>query len=170
MKTSFIIIDGPMGAGKTTVAALLHPKLRRTAMVANDRIKWFVSDYNRRRKDTDITRKVVLAMCEEYLRNGISILMPQSFVHDSSMALFTRLAKRMRCRLRLYRLAAPRSVLLERVTKRPRAAEARTHLPKSRILRNLRLHAKRHYEGAMILDTSILSPQQVANRILKDLR
>lgn len=168
--SKFIIIDGPMGAGKSTVAALLHPKLKRTAMVGNDRIKWFVSDYSRSKKDTDITRKVLLAMCEAYLKNGVSILMPQGFLHPASLGLFLRLAKKMRCDLHLYRLQAPRHVLLKRIHARGKAAEARTSIPKTRILRNLRLHAKHQYEGATFLDTSVLSPRQVMNAILKDLQ
>lgn len=167
---NFIIIDGPMGAGKSTIAAMLHPKLKRTAMIGNDRIKWFVSDYNRKKKDTDITRKVVLAMCGAYLENGVSILMPQSFLHSKSLKLFVDLAKRKRCRLLIYRLEAPRHVLLDRVAKRPRAAEARSRLSKTRIHRNLRLHAQHQYEGATFIDTSVMSPQQAVNKILKDLK
>ena len=169
-RNNFIIIDGPMGAGKSTVAALLHHKLKRTAMVGNDRIKWFVSDYNRSKKDTDVTRKVLLAMCEEYLRNGVSILMPQGFLHSKALKLFTGLAKKMHCDLHLYRLQAPRHLLLKRILERGKAAEARTHIPKTRILRNLRLHAKHEYEGATLIDTSTMTPQQVANLIIKDLK
>lgn len=169
-KLFFIVIDGPMGSGKTTVGESLHPRLKRTAMVGVDRIKWFVSDFRRTKEDNAIARKALLAMCAAYLKNGISILLVQGFVNDEAMAPFLKLAKRARARLLLYRLHAPREVLLRRLSQRPKAALARKPVPKTRILRNLRLHAAHRYEGATLLDTSELDPGRVADRILKDLR
>src|SRR3989304_5550709 len=93
----FIVIDGPMGSGKTTVAGLMHPKLKRTALVGVDRIKWFVSDFRRTKKDNAVAREALLAMCEAYLKNGIDILLAQGFVNQGGMAPFLKLAKRMRC-------------------------------------------------------------------------
>lgn len=170
MKTHFIIIDGPMGSGKTTIAEALHRKLKRTAMVGVDRIKWFVSDFRRTKEDNRIAREALLAMCQAYLRNSISILLPQGFVRSESMAPFLKLARKMKCQLVQYRLTAPRDVLLARLSQRPKAALANKPVPKTRILKNLRLHANHAYQGATLIDTSKLSPTQSVAFILKDLK
>ena len=51
MKKFIVILDGPMGSGKSTVGELLAKKLRRTALVNEDKIKWFISDFKRSKKD-----------------------------------------------------------------------------------------------------------------------
>ena len=167
MKPLFIIIDGPMGSGKSTVAEMLHPKMKKMAYVGVDRIKWFVSDFRRTKKDNAIARKVLIAMCDAYLKNGVGILMAHGFREYATMKPFLQLAKRRHARLFQYRLEAPRHVLLDRIAKRPKAKLA---IAKSRILRNLRAHAKFQYRGATLIDTSSMTPHQVADFILKDLR
>jgi uridine kinase len=76
-KKFIIIIDGPMGSGKTTVATILHKKLKRTAHIGLDRIKWFISDFKRIPEDNEIIRSVVVAMTKEYLKQGISVIVEQ---------------------------------------------------------------------------------------------
>lgn len=158
-----------MGSGKTTVANLLHPRLKKTAHIGTDRIKWFVSDFKRTKKDNEIARRVLIAMCEEYLRNGISLLLAQGFVTSSGRKPYIALARRMKVRLFQYRLYAPRKILLERLAIRPKASLAKTPVPKTRILRNLKLHNAHKYRGATIIDTSCTTPAEAADRIYKDI-
>ena len=170
MKPFFIIIDGSMGSGKTTVAGLIHKKLPRTALVGTDLIKWFVSDFERTKRDNDITRNVLVAMCAEYLKNGVSILLAQGFLQSANRAPYIKLAKRLNVRLLEYRLEAPHEVLLQRLENRPKPVQTKTSVSKSRILENLRLHAQHRYSGAMNIDTSKMSAKTVADTILKDVR
>ncbi len=69
-----LVIDGLMGSGKTTVSALLHKKLKRTAHIGLDRVKWFVSDFKRTPEENEIARNIVLAMMKEYLKHDISVI------------------------------------------------------------------------------------------------
>src|SRR4051812_7530881 len=77
-----IIIDGPMGSGKSTVGALVSAKLKRSAFVNEDKIKWFISDFKRGKKDNAIVRAVLIEMCKEYLKQDISLVIGQGFIKD----------------------------------------------------------------------------------------
>ena len=46
-KLFLILIDGPMGSGKTTISQILHSKLKRTAYIGLDRVKRFISDFKK---------------------------------------------------------------------------------------------------------------------------
>lgn len=47
--TFLIIIDGPMGAGKTMVAEALFKKVKNVSIIKLDQIKRFYSDFDRNR-------------------------------------------------------------------------------------------------------------------------
>lgn len=102
MKQFMVLLDGPMGAGKTTVANVLHKKLARTAVVSRDRIKWFVSDFARTREDNELADAVLFAMLKTYADHGLSIVIDHSFIQKGSMKPFVAFAKRKKLRLFSY--------------------------------------------------------------------
>ncbi len=168
-KINFILINGPMGSGKSTIVKLLHPKLKRTALLGGDRIKWFMSDFKRSRKNNEIVHKVIMRMCDEYLKNGISILLDQGFYSEERADKYLKIAKKYNCVIKFYHLQAPRQILLDRIRKRPTAKMADKPVPKTRVLRNLRNHNKIKYTNATIIDTFQKKPKEVVDYILKDL-
>ncbi len=162
-----IIIDGPMGSGKTTVAKLLHAKLKRTALLGLDRIKWFISDFKRIPADNEIVRNVVAAMTREYLRQGIGVIIEQGMREERIEAL-KRTAKRYGARCFVYQLDAPKALLFRRVHQRPRLA-GKPKISNTRIERNYRAHMEHKYAKAEVLDAEKFTARQIANKILKDL-
>ncbi len=138
MKPYMIIIDGPMGSGKSTIAALLNKKLTRTAHLGIDRIKFFVSDFKRDYEDNHMTLLVLLRMIDEYLKNGINILIAQGLYKREHFEPYIKIAKKKNLKLFMYQLEAPKEVLLERILKRPKPAEARTLISKTRVMNNLK--------------------------------
>ena len=120
-----------MGSGKTTIAKLLHPNLKRTVLIGGDEIKWFISDFRRNKRDNDIIHRVLLKMCDEYLKNGINILLVQGFYSKERAKQYLKIAKKYKCKIRFYHLEAPRKVLLERVNKKPPSAGANKPIPKT---------------------------------------
>ena len=157
-----------MGSGKSTITKLLKPKLKRTAVYSADDIKWFISDFKRSKNDNGIVQKVVLKMFDEYLKNGISVLMEKGPIPIPWIIKFTRIAKKYNCTIKFYHFTSPKEVLINRVNKRPTARDATSPLPRARIIRNL--NNKTTYPGATVIDTSTLKPNQVVNLILKDLK
>src|SRR3989344_6878236 len=78
MKTPFIlIIDGMTGAGKSSVSKLLSKKLPRTAVIGMDKVKLFISDFERNERDNGIARNIIREMTKIYLDNEISVIIEQ---------------------------------------------------------------------------------------------
>jgi predicted kinase len=163
-----LIIDGPMGSGKTTVSTLLHKKLKRTAHIGLDRIKWLISDFKKVTADNDIVRNIILAMTKEYLRQGINVIVEQGMTKERIENL-TKIAKKYDARLLGYQLDAPKEVLFNRIAERQKLNK-KTTVSKARIERNYQFHLQNKYTGLVLLDTEKLNAQQIANRILKDIR
>jgi cytidylate kinase len=163
---NLILINGPMGSGKSTVAKILKQKLKRTVVFGGDEIKWFISDFKRNDRDNTIVHKVVLRMCDEYLKNGISLLLVQGYFSKE----FFKIADKHKCNKKFYYLTAPRKVLLDRIGKRPMGRDATSPIPKSRIVINLRRHSKMKHQDATIIDTSTMKPVKAADLILQDLK
>ena len=92
MKQFLLLIDGPMGSGKTTVSAILHEKVKNTAHIGLDRIKWFVSGFKRNKAQNTMTRAVGMAMTKEYLRQGINVIVEQG-MRKETIKKYERVAK-----------------------------------------------------------------------------
>ena len=171
-KQKLILIDGPMGAGKTTTAGLLYKKLGCTAFLGLDRVKWFVSDFSRTcEKDRIMTNKVVLAMCREYINYRLSIVMEQSFRKKDVINLYLDLSKKHKIPLLVYELTAPKRILLNRIKHRPYMCPGKKNFPLWRILQNINAYPHKPFAPVRIIfDSSKLSARQIVNRIVKDIK
>ncbi|MBI4185873.1 AAA family ATPase [Candidatus Berkelbacteria bacterium] len=168
-KKFFVVIDGPMGAGKTTVAKLLHQKFKRTALLGIDRVKWAVSDFTRSSEDNAMTADVVLAMGREYLKHGLNIILDQGFMRKEFLHPYIQLAKKEKAHLLIYQLEAPRDILLGRITSRPKPDSAKRKVSKTKTLKNIRTYFENKYAKAQIIDSSTLTPKQIVDMISKDI-
>jgi len=170
MKPYMIIIDGPMGSGKTTVASLLNTKLKRTAHLSMDRIKFFVSDFRRGEEDNSMTTAVLMKMISEYIRQGINLLIAQGFWKKEYMEPYIKIAKKNNLNLFVYQLEAPRTTLLERINERSKPKEAKTQVSKDRILKNLKMWEENKFASEKAFDTSKVSAEEIIKTILKDIK
>ena len=164
-----IIIDGPMGSGKTTIGRLLHKELPRTAILSTDAIKFFISDFERCERDKAITTAVLFAMCKEYAKQGINVLLPQGFWKKEYIDPYIAFAKEHDLALFIYQLEAPRDVLLQRIANRPTPA-GRTPPPQERIMNNLQTWDEHKFAAGTVFNTEEMSAEQVAQHILEDIR
>ena len=96
MKKPFLVIfDGPMGAGKSTVAKLLQKKLKgKTALISLDNLKKIVSDY---KLDSilhlDLASKSGATMTNLYLKEGINVIVEKAFTREEFLKAFLKLIK-----------------------------------------------------------------------------
>jgi adenylate kinase family enzyme len=169
MRKFLIIIDGPMGSGKTTVAQMLHKKLKRTAHIGLDRIKWFISDFKRIPQDNEIVRSVVAAMMKEYLKHNISVIVEQG-MRKERIEVLKRAAKKSGARYFAYQLDAPKPLLFKRIRERPKLSD-RPRVSRARIERNYRAYQESHKNPiATVLNAEKLSAKEITNHILRDLK
>lgn len=168
MNKFLLIIDGPMGAGKTTVAKILHEKIKHTAHIGLDRIKWIVSGFQRTPMQNEMTRSVVLEMTKEYLHQGVNVIVEQG-MKTEQLAIYKKLARKNKAGYLVIRLNASKEVLFERVRQRL-PSPGKPKVSNARILRNYRVHlANKHSEGFEI-DTEKKTPKEIANYIFKELK
>jgi predicted ABC-type ATPase len=175
-KLSLIVIDGPMGSGKTTLSKLLHKKLEGTARVPLDEIKKYISGFRNDHLYKKTSQDIVKIMTEEYLKRGISVIiewaMKGAHVED-----FINIAKRNKARCFVYQLNAPPELLIKRVEERTKIFLNKSKLAK-RNIENIKKHFEDHYgfhektkyEGAVVIDSKKLSPGQITKFILKEVK
>jgi cytidylate kinase len=168
MKKFILIIDGPMGAGKTTVSKIVHGKIRNTALIGLDKIKWFLSDFKRTKTQNEMTRKVVFAMAKTYLSQKVNVIVEQ-LTKKPQISKYRKLALALGAKLLIYQLEAPKAVLLKRVAGR-KPLPGRIKVSSNRVIKNISFYYRNKTSDATILDTTKLSPRQIANSILKDLK
>jgi len=171
-KQTAIIIDGPMGSGKTTVANIIHRKIKKMVYLGTDKIKWLQSDFKRSDKEIFISIEVVLSMADTYLKNEMNILLAENIIDREVRNKFIDLFNKNKLQLFIYHLSAPKKTLLERLNKRGKEHEKKGIPPISKpfILRNLNSHHENREKNAKVLDSSEKTPEEIAGIILKEIR
>ena len=166
-KLFMILIYGPMGSGKTTVAKLLSKKLKRTAHIGLDRIKSFISDFKRNNHDNEISTNIIFSMVNEYLNSGINVLLEQkmSIEHIKKIE---KIAQKNKAELFVFKLNADKKILDQRV--KERSIELGKSFPKNHIQRNYKLFIENNYKEVIEIDTSFISPELVTKKIIKEIK
>ncbi|KKW41526.1 MAG: hypothetical protein UY91_C0015G0014 [Parcubacteria group bacterium GW2011_GWB1_55_9] len=118
MSQFLVLIDGMSGGGKTTVTRLLAEKLPRTAIVGFDKIKKFVSDFERGVRDNQVAREVTMVMVQKYLDLGLSVIIEHPFKNEEEIDFYTKVASEREIPCHKFQLHADPSIALERVVKR----------------------------------------------------
>jgi predicted kinase len=157
----FILLNGAMGSGKSTVGDVLESKLPRTAILEIEDIRRLMSS----EEDNALAWKVIYRMCEEYFKNGVSVLLKQTVASEDIVSKFLKLAKKHKCAISFYHLQAPSNILSKRINKRKKSKNVSETL----IASNIKKHENIKYTNATIIDTSKVKPWEISKLILNDL-
>ena len=161
------VITGPMGAGKTTVAKIVHEKMPGLALVGRDKIKWFVSHFNRTEEQNKVAKAVLLVMVHEYLKQGVSVLVDEGMMRPGAMDPFIAVAQESKVPFFVFQIEAPREVLLERLAQRPMPLAAKEPVSPDRIAANIDNYYANKYEApTLVLDSSKVSTEDVVHQIM----
>ena len=166
MKKQFLLIlDGMTGAGKTSVARLLADDMPRTAVIGMDKVKRFISDFERGVRDNRIAKEITFEMAKKYLDNNISVIIEQSFKSESEIKEYEKLAKKYAVSLYKFQLFATPKIAFQRVLSRQESSNIK--VPKKHIKFNIGLFKNKKDKGFFIIDTSDISSEEVQKIILK---
>jgi predicted ABC-type ATPase len=166
MSNNFLlIIDGMTGAGKTTVSDILSRRLSRVAVIGMDKIKNYISDFERGAEDNQIARDVVYAMAKEYFKHDISVVVEHPFKPDDELSRYEDLANEYSAPILKFQLFTTPELAFIRVVNRQKDSDNK--IPEERIKRNISLFKNGENDGFMAIDTSEIPSEDVAEKILE---
>jgi len=169
MRDQFVLlIDGMTGSGKTTATQYLAQHLPRTAIIGFDKIKRFVTDFERGTRDNAIAREVTYVMAQKYLDLGLSLIVDQPISDPSEVVRYEELAQKHSLPCHKFQLFAAPNIAYSRVIERQKDREHK--VPEERIQRNIGLFQKKDDLGFTLIDTSELIAGQAGEMILKAIR
>ncbi len=162
-----VVIIGPAGAGKTTLAEFLKNQLVYTAHVAHDNIKRFISEFREIASHTDVSRSVAIAMTDEYLKNGINVVVEQG-MDNKEIERLHAIADKNGADFFLYRIEADHEIRIQRVAERAIRTN-KSIMSKERMDFLLKRYEANTYPGNGVFDSGKLSTEEMANQIINDL-
>lgn len=163
-----ISIIGPSCSGKTTLRKLLSEKIPSIYHVSYDRQKWMLSDYNRE-IHTGLIKEIVFGLYETVAKTGTSIQL-EYFNKEFEYEKVKEIANTYGYTLHCFELRAPQEVLLARF--RTRVIKAIEMNSKTISVTNEDVFLKNLEKGYFVppgtptFDTTVLSPDQIAEKIV----
>lgn len=167
-KPRIIIIDGPMGSGKTTVSKMLHLQIPRSALLCWDELKWMSNDLVNNPSDKNLIKEIRIDMTKKFLKNNYTVIVEGGFGKPGRLKSYQVLARRNNTRFIHFFFTAPEHLLLKRAAARPKPAVEKKKITKAQITQNIKNHPDA--EDAIVINTEKLTPQQIVQKILKNLK
>ncbi len=163
MKKPFaLVINGPVGSGKTTLANTLRRHLKKTDFLGIDEIKYFLNSYERfNYKYNNISRDAVIAMSKTYVKNGFNVVISSSWPSPYFKKLKTALPK---IKIIPILLTIPLEESIRRVRSRG------GFYPIEKIKRNHKFYSVQKNPNTIVIDTYKKSIYTVKKEILAALK
>lgn len=170
-----IVIDGPMGSGKTTTVQLLKSKLGGAAFLSRSEIKKFISNFDEEFHNK-VVQNVTTVMVDEFLKNGVSVVVEWA-MRSERVEAFQEIAKIYNAHCFVYELHAPKDTLLKRVEERTGVLLNKEELPaenkenvQKNFEKNYSFRIDHKYQSATVIDSGTLNTEEIVTRILNDLK
>ncbi len=163
MKNFVIVLDGPKGAGKTTLANLLKEKLENMEILSLDVIRRSLPGAKATTEFNRIAFAMLLEKLPKLLEEKRNVIIDMGLSEERFAAL-KQLAMEYGASIRAYSLIAPRELLLERVTARDKREGKTTN--EERFQEIYAAQQAKSFGNFMVFDTSALSPEEIANTIV----
>lgn len=169
-----IVIDGPIGAGKTEASEILSKRIKNLALVNLDKIKRFYLSFDANPEfGLGLASDIGAAMTKEYLKNKINVLVDKAFTKEQYLNDFIKKSKVKGVKVLIYQLDAPLEIRIARVKQREKIRQKRGEkfrpLTKKKLKKNYQNYETYRYRKAKVFDSSKLSARQIAIRIISDI-
>ncbi|HPX94183.1 MAG TPA: ATP-binding protein [Candidatus Moranbacteria bacterium] len=168
-KTFLMILDGPMGAGKSTVAKALHLQLDRTALLSWDDLKWMVNNLEDTAENKNLIVDIRLEMAKKFLSSGFNVIVEGGFSKKERLMPLLKLADELSAKCFKYFLTASEEILLKRALARPKPETEKEKISEENILKNIQNHPER-MDSFELVDTNQAEADVVIERILLNIR
>lgn len=157
-----------MGAGKTTVAKILHLKFDRTAFLSWDELKWLVNGLENNLENKNLIAEIRFEMAKKMLANGISVIVEGGFNKKERLDLYLELAKEQKLNLLGYYFSAPEEILIERAMARPKPDTEKEKISKENIVENIKNYPSKE-ESFETIETDLLKVDEIVQRIISNI-
>ena len=160
-----------MGAGKSTVAKMLHKKIKGSALISLDSIKHIISDVEMGdSKYLRLASDIGAIISQEYLRRGVSVIVEKAFTKEEFLVQFLNAVTFRKKRLFVYQIDAPLEIRIKRIKNRYKLRGVKNPLTLKKINQNHSEFMAFRYKEARIFDSSKITTHKIMNQILKDIR
>ena len=154
-----ILLDGAKGAGKSTVCDLLQLRLPNT----------FFTGYKQKPKEEDdrAMMNVAIQQVREHLNAGENVVI-HNHLTAKRLQVFSQLGEECGAMVLKYHLTAPVEVLLQRLRQRDVSMGRETDEKRFHAVH--RTQQAKDFSEFKSFDTTTLSPEAIAGRILRDIK
>ena len=166
-KLFMVVLIGPAGAGKTTLAEFLKNNLSYSAHVSSDNIKRFISQFREIDSHNRVSFNVALAMANEYLNNRVSVIFDKNMSSEDVQKL-KDIADKHTIDFFLYRIEAHPDLRTQRIAERT----AKTNKPmmsKEGMDKLSKRYEENSYPGNAVFDSGKLTIEDMAEKVFRDL-
>ena len=114
-----ILINGPTGIGKSTIAGKLHQVFPLSFLLDIDAQRRYISGYKENREESgELVVRLSLAMVENYLQNGHDVIIDKVFTDTQATDRFWKLGEKYDADTFEYVLNADKQTLIARANER----------------------------------------------------
>ena len=167
-KLFMVVIVGPAGAGKTTLAEFLKNQLVDTAHASSDNIKRFISQFREVASHNKVSRNVVNAMVDEYLKNNINVIVEQNMDNEETEIL-KKIGEKNNVDFFLYRIEASKDIRRERIEERT-SKSSKPMMTEMTFEKLSKRYEENSHPSNRTFDSGQLCVKEIAEFILKDLK
>lgn len=163
MKTPFLLLlDGMTGSGKTTISKKMAEKIPRLATIGLDKVKLFISDFERGYRDNCIGRDIIIAMTKIYLTNNISVVIDQP-IRSNEISVYENIAREYSVPIYKIQMFANPEIAFKRIIERMKTWDKPTSEDQVRL--NISFFKSKKDIGFYQIDTTIRSIDEVLSEV-----
>lgn len=161
-----VIINGPCGVGKSTIASGLHQSIPLSLLVEIDAIRWMISHYNEHAKETSEYSYVTsFAMIDGYLKTGHSVIVEKMMRNGMHLDRMIEIAQANGAHATEIILWARKEFVLARAAERGYRKDSLLTPEKCERFWHEIDDLKAERPNAIVIDVEYLSPDKVVEKI-----